>query len=144
MAKQPPAISAALLQLQLDSFRSYYHQHRPHRALDGRTPLAAFHARLKAGPRNPVPITNFRVRHDRIDGCGRVSLRYLSRLRHIAVGRTFARQRVTLLVADADVRLLDSDGNLIRELTLDPGRVYQPLGRPKVVLDVVRQVSSMS
>ena len=80
----------------------------------------------------------------RIDGCGRVSLRYLSRLRHIAVGRAFARQRVTLFVADAEVRVLDADGNLLRELTLDPSRLYQPLGQPKVVLDVVRQVSAMS
>ena len=144
LAKQPSATSAAILQLQLDSFRSYYNQQRPHRALDGRTPLVAFHARLKAGPKIPVPITNFRVRHDRIDGCGRVSLRYLSRLRHIAVGRAFARQRVTLLVADAEVRVLDADGNLIRALTLDPLRLYQPLGQPKVVLDVVRQVSAMS
>ncbi|PZR66005.1 MAG: IS481 family transposase [Candidatus Dormiibacter spiritus] len=144
LAKQPPATSAALLQLQLDSFRAYYNQQRPHRALNGRTPLVAFHARLKAGPRNPVPITNFRVRHDRIDSCGRVTLRYLSRLRHIAVGRAYARQRVTMLVADANVRVLDPDGTLIRELTLDAARVYQPLGQPKVVLDVVRQVSAMS
>jgi len=144
LAKQPPATSAALLQLQLDSFRGYYNQQRPHRALNGRTPLVAFHARLKAGPRNPVPVTNFRVRHDRIDSCGRVTLRYLSRLRHIAVGRAYARQRVTMLVADANVRVLDADGTLIRELTLDAARVYQPLGQPKVVLDVVRQVSSMS
>ena len=79
-----------------------------------------------------------------IDGCGRVSLRYLSRLRHIAVGRAFARQRVTLFVADAEVRVLDADGNLLRELTLDPSRLYQPLGPPTVVLDVVRQVSAMS
>ena len=72
------------------------------------------------------------------------TLRYLSRLRHIAVGRAHKHQRVTLLVADAEVRVLAEDGSLIRELTLDADRVYQRLGGPRVVQDVVRQVSTMS
>ena len=134
----------ALLQLQLDTFRAYYNQQRPHRALDARTPLVAFNARLKAKPKTPVQTTHFRVRHDRIDSCGRVTLRYLSRLRHIALGRAYAHQRVRLLVADAQVRVLAEDGSLIRELTLDSNRVYQPLGGPRFVHDVVRQVSTMS
>jgi len=144
LAKQAPPTSVALLQLQLDTFRSYYNQQRPHRALRGRTPLVAYNARLKAGPKAPAPTTHFRVRHDRIDAEGRVTLRYLSRLRHIAVGRAHKRKRVTLLVADADVRVLAEDGTLLRELTLDPSRVYQPLGEPRFVDDVVRQVSTMS
>lgn len=49
LAKQPRATSIAHLQLQLDTFRAYYNQHRPHRALSGRIPLAAFNARLRAG-----------------------------------------------------------------------------------------------
>jgi len=144
LTKQPAPTSVAMLQLQLDTFRTYYNQQRPHRALDGRTPLVAFHARLKAGPKTPTPAIHFRVRKDRIDSSGRVTLRYLSRLRHIAVGRAYARQRVRLLVANAEVRVLAQDGSLIRQLTLDPTRVYQPLGSPKFVQDVVRQVSTMS
>ena len=128
LAKQPAPTSVAMLQLQLDTFRTYYNQQRPHRALDGRTPLVAFHARLKAGPQTPIPAIHFRVRKDRIDSSGRVTLRYLSRLRHIAVGRAYARQRVRLLVANAEVRVLAQDGSLIRQLTLDPTRVS--LGKP--------------
>ncbi|MBJ7602399.1 MAG: hypothetical protein JF888_04290 [Candidatus Dormibacteraeota bacterium] len=59
----------------------------------------------------------------------------MSRLRHVAVGRAYARQRVRLLVADAEVRVLAEDGSLIRQLTLDPNRIYQPLGSPKFVHD---------
>jgi hypothetical protein len=51
---------------------------------------------------------------------------------------------VTVLVADAEVRVLAEDGLLIRQLTIDPDRVYQPLGGPRVVHDLVRQVSTMS
>jgi hypothetical protein len=36
---------------------------------------------------------------------------------------------VILLVADLDVRVLSEDGELIRELTLDPTRDYQPQER---------------
>src|SRR5207248_2908608 len=40
--------------------------------------------------------------------------------------------------------LVRPETSLLRQLTLDPGRVYQPLGQPRFVADVVRQVSTMS
>lgn len=144
LAQQAPAESLGHLQLQLDAFRTYYNNVRPHRALNKKTPLYAFNARLKARPSAPQVPTHFRVRHDRIDSSGRVTLRYLSRLRHIAVGRAHKNQRVRLLIADDQVHIVDADGVLLRELTLDPNRDYQPLGTPTVVLDVLRQVSGMS
>jgi hypothetical protein len=72
-----------------------------------------------------------------------VTLRYLSQLRHIYVGRAYKGQRIRLLVADAHVRIIREDGQLLRELTLDPSRDYQARRTP-IVHDVVRQVSSMS
>jgi hypothetical protein len=47
-------------------------------------------------------------------------------------------------VADAHVRAVREDGQLIGELTLDPRREYQPLRRRTPVQNVLRQVSSMS
>ena len=44
---------------------------------------------------------------------------------------------VLVLVADLDVRVLTEDGELLRELTLDPSRDYQR--RPKGGNDVLRQ-----
>ena len=42
-------------------------------------------------------------------------------LRHIGVGRTYARTRVILLVQDLDVRVINAaTGELLRELTIDP------------------------
>jgi hypothetical protein len=112
------------------------------------TPLFAFNARIKAHPPAPQEPTQFRVRHDKVDKSGRVTLRYLSRLRHIGIGQAYKGQRVVLLVANKHVRVVAEDGSLIRELTLDPDRDYQPLGTPpgppRVVHDVVQQVSTMS
>jgi hypothetical protein len=54
-----------------------------------------------------------------------VTLRYNSRLHHIGLGRAHARKRVLILVADLDVRVITEDGELLRELRLDPRRDYQ-------------------
>jgi hypothetical protein len=42
------------------------------------------------------------------------------------MGRRYARVRVLVLVADLHVRVLSEDGKLLRDLTLDPDRNYQP------------------
>ena len=143
LAKQPAAQSLALMQLQLDTFRAYYNQQRPHRALNGQTPLVAFNARVKAKPAEPT-VTHFRVRRDKVDRFGRVTLRYLSRLRHIPVGNAFKHWPVRILVAGAYVRIVSEDGYLLRELTIDAARDYQPMNAPRLVADVVRHVSTMS
>ena len=144
LVRQTAAQSLPVLQLQLDAFRTYYNQHRPHRALAGNTPLAAFNARLKAKPDPLESPTHFRVRKDRVDRFGRVTLRYLSRLRHIGVGLAYKNRSVRLLVAGDHVRVFTDEGSLLRELTLDPTRDYQPIGGRTLVRDVVRHVSSMS
>ena len=58
----------------------------------------------------------------------RPALRYRSRVRHIAVGRANKGRRVVLLVADRDVRLLSTEGEILRQPELDSSRKYQPLG----------------
>jgi len=126
--KQPPASTLAELQSQLDAFRHYYNHIRPHRALGRRTPLQAYSARLKARPVGAAAQTYFRVREDRVDETGKVSLRYDSRLYKIGLGRAHRGRVVKLLVADQEIRVIDANGELIRELTLDPNRCYQPLG----------------
>ena len=68
----------------------------------------------------------FRVRRDRVDNDGKLTLRHNSRLHHIGVGRRAGTQ-VLMLVRDLDIRIItEHDGELVRELTLDPTRDYQP------------------
>ncbi len=129
LAKQPPAKTITELQSQLEAFVHYYNDIRPHRALDGRTPLQAYSARIKARPASTAsPTTHFRVRHDKVDTNGKVTLRYNSRLHHIGIGRAHKGRAIKLLIADRNIRIIDPEnGQLIRELTLDPTRNYQPL-----------------
>jgi transposase InsO family protein len=132
LAKQRRARTVAQLQAQLDRFRAYYNHVRPHRALNRRTPAQAFAARTKATPRRTgiVVPAQHRVRRDRVDSGGNVTLRYQSRLRHLGVGRRYAGTRVLLLVADRDVRVITEDGEHLAEFTINPTKDYQPQKRP--------------
>jgi transposase InsO family protein len=127
--KQPPAPTNAELQAQIDRFVDYYNHHRPHRAKNRRTPKTAFDALEKAHPGDPIAATHFRVRTDRIDYAGKVTLRYDSKLYKIGVGRPWKHTPVRLYVADGDIRIHTLDGQLLRQLTLDPTRLYQPINK---------------
>jgi transposase InsO family protein len=88
LTHQTPAQTVAQLQAQLDSFRAYYNMVRPHRALGRRTPQQAYLARPKATPTGtPLNEGSYRIRHDRIDSNGKLTLRYNSRLHHLGMGR---------------------------------------------------------
>ena len=131
LAKHEPAATIEDLQAELDRFLAYYNSVRPHRGIDRRTPSEAFGARPKAAPTLPgVPVSSHvRVRRDKIDITGVITLRHNSRLHHIGLGRRLAGTRVLALVDGLRVRVITEDGELIRELILDPNRDYQPHGR---------------
>jgi transposase InsO family protein len=132
LAAQTPAATLTELQHQLDEFTAYYNTRRPHRSLEHHCPPAtAYTARPKAAPGSTPDPTHDRVRTDIIDDTGTVTLRHAGRLHHIGIGRTHARTRVLLLVRDLHIRVINAaTGELLRELTLDPNRNYQPTGRP--------------
>ena len=128
---QPQPATIAELQTLLDVFADIYNQQRPHRSLPHQaTPATLYHARPKASP-TVVDNPHRRVRRDRIDDGGSVTLRVNGRLHHIGIGRTHARTPVILLVADLDVRVIHAaTGEILRHLTLDPTKNYQPTGQP--------------
>ena len=130
LQRQAAAENLAHLQVQLDAFRLYYNQQRPHRSVAGRTPLQAFHARLKAQPSTSPSAVHYRVRRDKLDSYGKVTIRYLGRLRHLYVSYKRRGQAVTLLVAGAHLKVVAEDGSVLRDLILDSNRRYQPV--PKV------------
>lgn len=130
LTAQPKARTIAELQAQVDRFVAYYNEVRPHRGIGRRTPKAAWEARDKARPSGPKISmgAGVRVRRDRIDKTGRVTLRHRTKLLHIGVGRAHKGTRVIMLIDGLDVRILSEQGELLRHLTLDPARNYQPLG----------------
>jgi transposase InsO family protein len=126
------------LQALLDRFTDEYNHRRPHRSLPHRaTPATLYDTMPKAVPGEVTdPHTHDRIRHDTVDKAGSVTLRHRSRLHHIGIGigigRTHTGTCVILLIQDLDIRILNAaTGELLRELTLNPNRDYQPTGAPK-------------
>ncbi len=128
---QPTTITE--LQTLLDQFADHYNHHRPHRSLPQRaTPATIYTSRPKATPNTDrADDTHHRVRRDRVDTTGKITLRYSGRLYHIGIGRTHARTHVILLIHDRHIRIINATtGELLRQLDLDPTKPYQPTGQP--------------
>jgi transposase InsO family protein len=129
LAKQDRLETKKQLQVALDRFVAYYNDIRPHRAIGRRTPAAAFAARERARPVRPmIDTTGYRVRHDKVDKSGSVTLRHKGKLHHVGVGHPYIGWRVVLLVAGLEIRVLTLEGDQLRRLKLDPRKDYQPIG----------------
>jgi transposase InsO family protein len=107
-AQDPQPATLTALQALLGTFTAYYNTQRPHRSLPHRcTPATAYQARPKATPGNRAADTHDRVRRDRIDTNGVVTLRHGGKLYHIGIGRTYARTHILLLVQDLHIRIIN-------------------------------------
>ncbi|MDP3209000.1 MAG: IS481 family transposase [Rhodoglobus sp.] len=128
-AATPQPTTIAELQQLLDQFAQEYNNDRPHRSLPHRATPATIYQRLpKATPTGTRDTdAHERVRRDRVDDAGSITLRVQGRLHHIGIGRTHARTPVIILAQDLNVRVVNATtGELLRELTIDQNRDYQP------------------
>ena len=122
---QPPTIEA--LQTLIEAFVDEYNHRRPHRSLGRTTPAVAYQRLPKTSPAGSTIGPHYRVRHDRINSRGAISLRRAGRMHHIGIGRAHKHSAVIMLIDDLDIRVIATNtGELLRALTLDPNRGYQP------------------
>jgi transposase InsO family protein len=131
-----PVQPATIVELQslLETFIEAYNHRRPHRSLPHRaTPAARYNTMPKALPgESRDPDTHDRVRHDRVDKAGSVTIRHNGRLHHIGIGRIHEGTCVILLAQDLHITLVNAiTGELLRDLVLNPHIDYQPTGAPK-------------
>jgi len=126
LRRQPLAATLAELQAQLDAFVAYYNHQRPHRALGGLTPAehwAKTPPAINLGVALPSPA---QVSHTDVNAAGSVSAgsRYV-----IGLGYQWRGMRATIHYDDTHAAVFINH-QLVRALTLDPTRRYQPTGRP--------------
>jgi transposase InsO family protein len=130
LARQPPPADLAALQQQIDAFTRAYNHHRPHRALDRKTPAAAYAARPRAAPASP-PAGPAAVRTIRVASNGTITHRNGGRSHHIGIGRQYAAATVLVITRALHIQITDpATGEILRDLTLNPARDYQPAGTP--------------
>lgn len=97
-----------------------------HRSLNRRTPAFAYQLIPKASPTTPGDPNLWRVRYDRVDPGGKVSLRYANRMLHLGIGRPHAGTDVIVLIHNTNVTVIDPDGTVLSEHRIDPERTCQP------------------
>jgi transposase InsO family protein len=134
LAKQPAAATIGDLQAQLDRFRKDYNEHRPHRALPRITPAQAYHAAPKALPAAGRTLDHYRLRYDRVDIDGHMSIRHASRMHHLGIGRPHRSKRVLAIVDETTVTVIHLDtGEVLSEHHIDQSRGYwrNQLHRPE-------------
>ena len=126
LAARPPARTLEELQRQLDAFREHYNEHRPHRALQRRTPGEAYRATPRTAPAtNGHTPQHYRLRYDRLDPAGRMTLRRAGRMHHLGIGAAHARKRVLALADDHHVTVTDLEtGEILSVHLIQPNKSY--------------------
>jgi transposase InsO family protein len=127
LAAQDGVVTKKQLQRELDRFVTYYNEVRPHRGIGRKTPASVYGAREKATPTGAVVKTDGRrLRFDKVDKTGSVTLRYRGRLHHIGIGAAYKAWRIAMLIDGRNIEIVSLDGSPLRRLVLDPTRDYQP------------------
>ena len=125
LTHQPPATTLADLQDQLDRFRNTYNHHRPHRELDRRTPASAYEALPKAEPTGEPRPGHYRLRYDRLDTLGKMSIRRAGRMHHLGVGYAHARKRVLAIADQTTVTVIELEtAEILSTHEINPDKTY--------------------
>jgi hypothetical protein len=126
LAARPAARTVAELQSQVEEFREHYNEKRPHRALNRRTPSEAYRATPKAAPAsNGHAPGHYRLRYDRLDTKGRMTMRRAGRMHHLGVGIEHARKRVLAFADDHQVTVADlTTGEVLSRHLIEPTKTY--------------------
>jgi transposase InsO family protein len=126
LRSRPPARTLSELESQLDEFRQHYNELRPHRALKRRTPGHAYRQTPKALPAgNGHAPGHYRLRYDRLDTTGKMTLRRAGRMHHLHVGTAHARKRVLAFADDRQVTVAElNTGEVLSVHLIEPERAY--------------------
>jgi len=126
LAARPAARTVAELQRQLDEFREHYNERRPHRALNRRTPGEAYRATPKAAPAsNGHQPGHYRLRYDRLDTKGKMSIRRAGRMHHLGVGTEHARKRVLAFADEHHITVAElTTGEVLSTHLIEPNKSY--------------------
>ncbi len=138
LVAQPLAVDLAELQHQLNAFADYYNHHRPHRALNRRTPAEVWATTPKSGPADQPLTIPTRIHHATVDAHGQITI---AGPITISLGAAHHGQPTTTVITGTHAHVF-IDGKLTRSLTIDPTRRHQPLhprpGHPTTTSNVPR------
>lgn len=131
LTKQPLAVDIDELQTQLDRFAGIYNHERPHQGIGRRTPISRWQASPAAtAAGTPIEHPHYskipEPHHITIDPDGKARVQKLC----IQIGIEHAGRNATVITDDTHATVIIA-GQVVRYLTIDPNRKYQPSGRPR-------------
>src|SRR5262249_4397231 len=108
LTARAPARTLSELQHHLDAFQQHDNEQRP------AGPTAHHPALATRAPPNPLPPNgrapgHYRLRYDRLDNKGKMSIRRAGRMHHLAIGTAHARKRVLALADEHHITLIELD-----------------------------------
>lgn len=125
LSQQKSARTIEQLQVQLDEFRNVYNTQRPHRALEMKTPQRAYESTIKATPKVAKEKEHYRVRTDRVDQFGKLSLRRAGKMHHLGVGIGHSHKSVIMIVDHFKVSVVEKKtGEVLSQHLIEPSRSY--------------------
>jgi transposase InsO family protein len=126
LGARPAARTLLELQRQLDEFADHYNERRPHRALQRGTPGQTYRNTPKAAPAsNGNAPGHYRLRYDRLDAKGKMTLRRAGRMHHLGIGTAHARKRVLAIADDEHITVIELDsGEVLSTHHIDPNKAY--------------------
>lgn len=125
LTRQKPAHTIAELNTQLTQFQTIYNTLRPHKGAGRKPPIHAYQARPKATPQ-PLPQNEYRVRTDKVDKFGKLTIRYDGKLRHLGMGVAYRGHKIRMLIDNADITVIDTKtGEILKQFEIDPNKNYQ-------------------
>lgn len=123
--KQTPASNLDELQTQLNEFQNIYNKARPHRALNGKTPDQVYSAGIKAGPAKESIAYDWRIRHDKVDKAGKLTLRRAGKLHHMGVAKEHSGKHVLMLIDRTTVMITHQEtGEVLSKHLIEPEKNY--------------------
>ena len=117
--------SVGELNQQLNTVIDNYNNHRPHRAINRQTPAQAYNRLPKAQPME-IPIGNDnRLRRDKVDNDGKVTLRWAGVMRKLYIGRKHRKREVILICINNNITAVNPyTGEVWGKYTLDKSKKY--------------------
>jgi len=128
---QPLAATVEDLQDQLDRFSHVYNHERPHQGIGRVTPASRWHGTARSQPANhpldhPV-FTRPTIHTTKVCSSGNVRI---GRALSIGLGAPYIGTDATVIIDEHHATVFVND-QLVRHLTIDHTRYYQPTGRPR-------------
>jgi transposase InsO family protein len=130
LRKQPLAGNIAELQAQLDEFCQIYNYERPHQGIGRITPISRWQASAPSTPAgapldHPTWPKPFAPRHLTVNARGVLRIDKML----VGLGVEYRQCPATVIIDDQHLTVF-INGQLVRHLTIDRTRAYQPSGRP--------------